>query len=54
MFIEFNTNENIIIYDTTNKAKLVFDLLKQGNSCLLKRLDTMQSWTLSTSLCVNR
>jgi hypothetical protein len=44
----------VMVHDATNKAKLVFELLKQGNSCLLKRLDTMQSWTLTTSLCVIR
>jgi hypothetical protein len=44
----------VMVYDSTNKVKLVFELLKQGNSCLLKRLDTMQSWTLTTSLCVIR
>ncbi len=42
------------IYGSSNKAVLVFELLKQGDSCLLRRLDTMKSWTLKTRLCIAR
>jgi len=44
----------IPVYDSNNTSALVFELMKQGESCLLRRLDTMQTWSLKTTLCFKR
>ena len=42
------------VYDASSPPALVFELIKQGESCLLRRLDTMQTWSLKTTLCFKR
>ena len=42
------------IYGSSNQAPIVFELTKQAENCILERLDTMQTWLLSTKLCVPR
>jgi len=36
------------------KQALVFELRKQGDNCILKRLDTEQEWLLKTKLCIEK
>jgi hypothetical protein len=42
------------IYGSSNQALIVFELIKQVDNCMLKRLDTMQTWLLATRLCIPR
>mgnify|MGYP001164882916 CR=1 FL=1 len=42
------------IYGSSNKAPIVFELTKQADNCILERLDTMQTWSLTTKLCIPR
>lgn len=44
----------VIVHGSNNKPTLVFELVKQGENCLLRRLDTMQTWSLKTTVCVKR
>ncbi len=44
----------VTVYEESHNATLVFELLKQDNNCLLRRLDTMQSWRLKANLCIAR
>ena len=44
----------IAVYGSHKQATLVFELIKQGDECLLRRLDTMQAWPLETKLCFKR
>jgi hypothetical protein len=44
----------ILIYDSSNKSPIVFELLKQADNCILKRLDSITMWTLTTRLCIPR
>jgi hypothetical protein len=44
----------VTVYGTNQAPALVFELIKQGDDCLLRRLDTMQTWPLSTKLCIKR
>lgn len=44
----------VTVYEESHNAALVFELLKQDNNCLLRRLDTMQSWRLKANLCIAR
>ena len=39
---------------TILNPELVFELVKQGDTCLLRRLDTMKTWSLKTKLCFKR
>lgn len=36
------------------EAAIVFELLKQGSNCLLRRVDNAQEWTLKTKSCIKR
>jgi hypothetical protein len=36
------------------EATIVFELLKQGNNCLLRRMNNAQEWQLKTKLCFKR
>ncbi|TPH18104.1 hypothetical protein [Litorilituus lipolyticus] len=42
-----------VISKQANQA-LVFELMKRGDSCLLKRPDTEQEWLLKTKLCIKK
>ncbi len=42
------------IYGSSNQALIVFELIKQVDNCMLKRLDKMQTWLLATRLCIPR
>jgi hypothetical protein len=42
------------LYGSSNKAPIVFELTKQAENCILQRLDTMQTWSLTTKLCIPR
>ena len=42
------------VYSKRIQPALVFELRKQGDTCLLKRLDTEQEWLLETKSCVKR
>jgi hypothetical protein len=44
----------VTIYGSSNQALIVFELIKQVDNCMLKRLDTMQTWLLATRLCIPR
>ena len=44
----------VTIYGSSNKAPIVFELTKQADNCILERLDTMQTWSLTTKLCIPR
>lgn len=46
--------DGINIIRTDNEVAIVFELLKQGDNCLLKRINTSQEWTLTTKSCVKR
>ncbi len=48
------TPTGIPLYGSSNQSPIVFELLKQNDNCLLKRVDTNQIWTLSTRLCIPR
>lgn len=39
------------VYDKAIKPALVFELMKQGDVCLLRRDDTAQEWPLKTKSC---
>ena len=42
------------VYSKKIQPALVFELRKQGDTCLLKRLETEQEWILKTKSCVKR
>jgi len=42
------------VYQKNLQPALVFELLKQGDTCLLKRVDTEELWSLKTSSCIRR
>ena len=44
----------IRVIRTDNEAAIVFELLKQGSHCLLRRVDNAQEWTLITKSCIKR
>lgn len=46
--------EGVKIIPSTNEAAIIFELVKQGDNCLLRRLNTTQEWILTTKSCVKR
>ncbi|GAA0821445.1 hypothetical protein GCM10009111_28450 [Colwellia asteriadis] len=44
----------VTVYDSNPAPVLVFELIKRGDNCLIRRLDTMETWPLTTQLCVKR
>ncbi|MCP4324456.1 MAG: hypothetical protein GY787_21875 [Alteromonadales bacterium] len=44
----------VVVYDSSNKPALVFELVKQGDNCLIRRLDSMQTWPLASKSCTPR
>lgn len=44
----------VTVYGSDKSSTLVFELVKQGDDCLLKRLDTMHTWPLKTTLCLKK
>jgi hypothetical protein len=44
----------IKIYGSDKAKPLVFELVKQGDNCLLRRMDTAQEWQLKTKRCFTR
>ncbi len=46
--------EGVKIYRSDKSAALVFELMKQGEHCLLRRTDTGQEWQLVTTRCFTR
>jgi hypothetical protein len=42
------------IHSSDKEASLVFELVKQGENCLLKRKNTSQKWKLKTTSCFKR
>ena len=44
----------ITVYGSHKAPALVFELVKKGDECLLRRLDTMKTWSLKTKLCLKR
>jgi hypothetical protein len=44
----------VIVHGSSGSPAIVFELIKQDDNCLLRRLDTMQSWPLQTKLCIKR
>lgn len=46
--------EGVKITPDSKDAAIIFELLKQGDNCLLRRLNTTQEWTLITKSCVKR
>lgn len=45
--------EGIKIVRADNNVAIVFELLKQGQQCILRRVNNSQEWLLKTSLCVD-
>lgn len=43
--------QGVKVYSKDIKPALVFELRKKGDTCLLKRLDTEQEWSLKTTAC---
>jgi len=46
--------EGIKVLRTNERAALVFELIKQNENCLLRRLNNAQEWPLKTKRCINR
>lgn len=46
--------EGISVIRADNESTIVFELVKRGEHCLLRRLNTTQEWVLSTKSCVKR
>lgn len=44
----------VTVYDSNKQSPLVFELVKQGDDCLLRRLDTKQTWPLKTKQCFKK
>ena len=42
----------IPVYGSSNSPAIIFELVKQNKQCLLRRLDTKDSWSLKTQGCV--
>lgn len=42
------------VFRSDEKVSLVFELLKQGDHCLLRRIDNAQEWQLTTTDCFQR
>lgn len=49
---EVSSTNGVKITPSSIEAAIVFELVKQGNNCLLRRLNTDQEWTLATTSCV--
>ena len=43
--------QGIKVLRTDKKAALVFELIKQGDHCLLRRMNNAQEWQLKTKRC---
>lgn len=46
--------EGIKVVRSDTKTALVFELVKQGDNCLLRRMNTAQEWQLKTKRCFKR
>jgi len=46
--------EGIKVLRTNERAALVFELIKQNENCLLRRLNNAQEWPLKTKRCISR
>jgi len=43
--------EEVVIIRSENKTTITFKLVKQGNNCLLQRMNTEKEWQLKTKSC---
>jgi len=46
--------EGVKVVRSDTEAALVFELVKQGDTCLLRRMNTVQEWQLKTKRCFKR
>lgn len=46
--------EGVNVFRADETVALVFELVKQGDNCLLRRTDTAQEWSLTTTRCYVR
>ena len=46
--------EGIKFVRADNEVAIAFELLKQGQHCILRRVSPSQEWTLTTTKCVER
>lgn len=46
--------QGIKVISSDKEAALVFELVKQGENCLLRRANTKQEWLLETKRCFKR
>lgn len=46
--------QGIKVIRSDKEAALVFELVKQGDNCLLRRVNTEQEWPLETKRCFKR
>ncbi len=42
------------VYGSSNHPAIIFELIKLNKQCLLKRIDTLDSWSLKTKACVDK
>lgn len=52
--VEVSSPKGIKITPSSIETTIVFELVKQGDYCLLRRLNTDQEWTLTTKSCIKR
>ena len=46
--------EGIKIFGSDKETAIVFELVKQGDNCLLRRINNAQEWQLKTKRCFKR
>ncbi len=49
-----NSPEGVNVFRADEGRALVFELVKQGENCLLRRLDNGQEWQLTSLRCYKR
>lgn len=49
-----SASDGIKVIHANQKSTIIFELVKQGDNCILRRLNTPQQWLLTTKACVKR